>query len=78
MNPFDSIERCSYSLRVEYLAGAYYVDARKLLDILENRAMLSIRKSGTPGVEERMADSERGRFAELHELYKAIKIHVDK
>lgn len=79
MNPFEVPEKQpTYELRVDQLAGAYYVEVKQLLDILANRAMLSLRASGAPGTETRIADFERGRFAELQELYKALEIHVHK
>lgn len=78
MSPFTDPDLPKYDLRVENFGGAFRVDATQLLDILENRAMLCLRMTGIAELPERTTDFERGRFAELQELYKAIERHVSK
>lgn len=76
MNPFDDPGLPKYELRVQNFGGAFHVDAHQLLDIIEKRAMLCLRASCFPEALERTTDFERGRFAELQELYKALKNNV--
>ena len=77
MNPFDNITEAPYQLRVQRIGEALFVDAHKLLEVLQKRAMLCLRKTNALS-ENHIADFNRGCFFEQQELYKAIKDHVDK
>jgi len=79
MSIFDLPKHTTYQeLKVEDLGRGLYVDLHQLLDILNKRAILSLRTAGTVGAETRIADFERGRFDELTQLYKALHEHLPK
>ncbi len=73
MNIFESCPARKYEEAVEHVAGVPRVDASVLLDILEKRAMLSLRAIASLHIEGHKADFERGRYAELLQIYNALR-----
>jgi len=78
MSTFAPVTETPYDLTVQDLGGAAFVDVSGLIDILEKRAMMRLRMLAVSGVEAHIADFNRGQFAELQELYKALESYARK
>ncbi len=73
MNVFEPCLTRKYKEAIKHVAGVPRVDASILLDILEKRAMLSLRAIASLHIEGHKADFERGRYAELLQIYNALR-----
>lgn len=76
MNPFEDPTKLDYkALIIQRFGEVSYVDAVRILDIIKARAIMTLRLLSSPVIETRITDFERGRYAELKEIYEALNVH---
>lgn len=74
MNPFDNVLNPSpYSeLKQVEMGGVKYVDIKQLLDILQKRAILSLRVGLSAKDSTHVTSFQQGRYEEMRSLYEAL------